>query len=120
MTNDWDPETLFDVLGSEEVRRILALADAEPMSASELADRLDASQPTVYRRVNVCEKYDLLAERSRVDGDGNHYKEYETTLQRICFEVEDGGFDVSISLRHDLVDRFGDFWSDLERGGRDG
>lgn len=116
--NEWDPETIFDVLGSREVRRILALADVEPRSARELAERLDASQPTVYRRVNVCQEYDLLAETTRVDEEGNHYKVYETNLRRVCFEVEDGGYDVTISLRQDLVDRFGDFWGGLEGGGR--
>lgn len=118
--NEWDPETVFDVLGSKEVRRILAFADARPMSARELAERLDASKPTVYRRVNVCLEYDLLSEDTRIDEEGNHYKVYETNLQRICFEIDDGGFDVTISLRRDLVDRFGNFWGDLEGGGASG
>jgi DNA-binding transcriptional ArsR family regulator len=114
---EWDPENVFDVLGSEEVRRILALADVQPMSAGELADHLDASQPTIYRRVNACQEYDLLAEDTRIDEEGNHYKVFETTLERVCLEIDDGGFDVTISLRRDLVDRFTDFWGDLEEGG---
>lgn len=120
MAKEWDPETVFDVLGSKAVRRILALANVQPMSAHELADHLDASQPTVYRRINVCQEYDLLAEDTRIDEGGNHYKVYETNLRRICFEIEDGGFDVTMELRHDMVDRFADFWEDLEGGGDGG
>jgi len=104
VTNDWDPETLFDVLGSEEVRRILALADREPTSAGELADRLDVSQPTVYRRLDACEAYDLVERGTTIDDEGNHYQVYETNLERLCYVVDDGGFDVHVELRQDVVD----------------
>ncbi|MFB6308285.1 MAG: ArsR/SmtB family transcription factor [Haloarculaceae archaeon] len=114
MGKEWDPENVFDVLGSEEVRKILALTNVKPMSAQELADRLETSRPTVYRRVNTCQEYDLLSEDTEIDADGNHYKVYEANLKRISFELEEGGFDVNIELRRDLVDRFGDFWDDLE------
>ncbi|MUW14815.1 helix-turn-helix domain-containing protein [Halorubrum sp. CBA1125] len=102
MAKEWDPETVFDVFGREEIRRILALADEEPMSAEDLAARLSVSQPTVYRRIDVCQEYDLLAEETRIDEEGNHYKVYETTLERICFAVESGGFDVNIELRREI------------------
>ncbi|MUW14500.1 HTH domain-containing protein [Halorubrum sp. CBA1125] len=54
MAKEWDPETVFDVFGREEIRGILALADEEPMSAEDLAARLSVSQPTVYRYIDVC------------------------------------------------------------------
>lgn len=114
MTKEWEPETIFDVIGSEYARQILALGSHEPMSADELADRCGTSLPTVYRRVNALLEYDLLQEESRIDAEGNHYKEFETNLRRICFEVDAGGFDIDIQLRHDMVDRFERFWGDLE------
>ncbi len=104
VSKEWDPETVFEVLGSEEVRRILAAANVDPVSVQALADRLDASEPTVYRRVNVCQEYDLLREETRVDADGNHYKVYETALERVCFELDGGVFEVDIQLRRELVD----------------
>ncbi|MFB6139487.1 MAG: ArsR/SmtB family transcription factor [Halosimplex sp.] len=118
MGTDRDPETVFDVLGSEEVRKILALTDVKPMSVQELSDRLEASEATVYRRVNTCEEYDLLTEDAVVD-EGNQYKVYEANLERVTLELNDGGFDVELRLRRDLVDQFGNFWSDLE-GSSDG
>lgn len=119
MGTDWEPETLFDVLGSEEVREILALTDVKPMSVQELSDHVDSSEPTVYRRVNACQEYDLLTADTEIGDDGNHYKVYEANLERVCLELNDGGFDVDIRLRRDLVDQFEDFWSDLE-GSDDG
>ena len=106
MPTEWDPETVFDVLGNEHVRQILVLASVKPVSAEELADHTDASQPTVYRRVNVLQEYDMLAEQRQLDDEGNHYKTYRTTLEAVCFAVEDGGFTVEVELRRDLVDQF--------------
>ncbi|MFC7018233.1 MULTISPECIES: ArsR/SmtB family transcription factor [Haloarcula] len=117
MSGDWDPETVFEVLGSEEVRRILAVANVKPMSVPELADGLEASEPTLYRRINVCQEYDLLTEATRVDEDGNHYKVYETALERISFELDGGGFEVDLELRRDLVEQAEDAWDDIGEGG---
>lgn len=114
MSKEWEPETIFDVLGSERARRILSIASVRPVSANELASAIDTSLPTVYRRVNALVDYDLLKEETTIDDEGNHYKTYETNLQRVCFEVDDGGFTVDIQLRRDMVDRFEAFWSDLE------
>jgi hypothetical protein len=109
---DWDPNTVFDVLGDEEARRLLAVANVEPVSADRLADALGVSEATVYRRVDACTEYDLLAERTRVDEHGNHYTLYETKLQRACFEIEGGGYDVNVELRRDAVDRIDGFEPD--------
>lgn len=114
MDTEWDPESVFDVLGNEHVRQILALASVEPVSADDLADHTDASQPTVYRRVNVLQEYDMLTEETELDDEGNHYKTYRTTLERVCFDVEDGGFTVDIQLRQDAVERFSEVWTDGE------
>ncbi len=113
---EWEPETIFDVLGSERARRILSIASVRPVSAEQLASAIDTSLPTVYRRVNALVEYDLLRENTNIDEEGNHYKTYETNLQRVCFEVSDGGFTVDIQLRRDMVDQFQDFWTDLEGG----
>ncbi|MBX0296103.1 winged helix-turn-helix domain-containing protein [Haloarcula nitratireducens] len=119
MSRDWEPETIFEVLGSEDVRRILAVANVDPVSVPALAEVLDASEPTVYRRVNVCQEYDLLREDTRVDGDGNHYKVYETTLERVCFELDGGGFEVDLELRRETVDQVEDVPRDDFSAGED-
>lgn len=113
MSKEWDPDTLFDVFGSETAREILALLSVEPMSAMELGNRLDVSEPTVYRRLDVLERYDLVTEDQQIDDEGNHYKTYETSLERIAFEIDDGEFFVDVRLKRDLVDQFERFWDDL-------
>lgn len=117
MGKEWEPESLVEVFESETARRILALASAEPRSANELADRCGVSSPTVYRRVNALLEYDLLAEETRIDTDGNHYRTFETTVDRVCFEFGDGDVIPKVERDEggeDIVDRFERFWSGLE------
>lgn len=110
---EWDPTDVFDLFGDELTRRILVLASERPLSADELARTLDTSHPTVYRRVNALLEYDLLDEQQQIDTDGNHYKTFETTLNRVAFEIEDGGYTIDVQMRQNLVEQFDDFWSDL-------
>lgn len=112
---EWDPATVFDVFGDALSRRILVLASDRPVAADDLAGQLDVSEPTIYRRVNTLLEYDLLRVRQVIDGDGHHYKTYETTLKRAAFEIENGGYNIDLEIRQSLADRFDAFWSDLER-----
>lgn len=117
---EWEPATVFDVFGDALARRILVLASDRPVAADDLAEQLDVSEPTVYRRVNTLFEYDLLSEDQAIDADGNHYKTYETALKRAAFEIEAGGYNVDLELRRSLADQFDAFWSDLERSGGPG
>lgn len=110
---EWDPAGVFDLFGDDLARQILVLASEQPLSADELARTLDTSHPTVYRRVNALLEYDLLDEQQQIDAEGNHYKTFETTLTRIAFEIEDGGYTIDVQMRQNLVEQFDDFWSDL-------
>lgn len=114
---EWQPSNVFDVFGDDHARRILVATSEQPMAADDLADLLDVSTPTVYRRANTLIDYDLLRERRQIDPDGNNYKTYEATLKRIAFEIDDGGYEIDITMRRSLVDQFDTFWSDLERSG---
>lgn len=110
---EWDPVGIFDLFGDDLTRRILVLASEQPLSANELAGTLDTSHPTIYRRINALLEYDLVTEQQQIDAEGNHYKTFETTLNRISFEIDDGAYNIDIQMRQNLVDRFDDFWSDL-------
>lgn len=114
---EWAPMDVFDLFGDALTRRILVIASEQPLSADELAGSLDTSHPTVYRRINALLEYDLLKERQQIDAEGNHYKTFETTLNRIAFEIDDGGYDIDIRMRQSIVDQFGDLWSDLGESG---
>lgn len=81
-----------------ENRRILLLASVESVSAKELATRLGVSGPTINRWLDMLQRYDLVSERVQIDDQGYHYHTYETNLEAISFEIEDGEFITDIQL----------------------
>ncbi|MFB6160197.1 MAG: ArsR family transcriptional regulator [Haloferacaceae archaeon] len=113
---EWEPGNVFDVFGDEIARRVIVVASQGPISADDLAERMNASLPTIYRRVNALVEYDLLSEGQAIDGEGNHYKTFETALQRVSFEVTESGYDVAVEMDRGLADQFQRFWADLDDG----
>lgn len=116
---EWEPVNVFDLFGDDLVRQILVLASERPFSADELASHLNSSSPTMYRRLNALSEYDLITERQQIDPGGNHYKTYQTTLNSVTFEIENGGYNIDIQMRQSLVDQFGDLWTGLSSSSPD-
>lgn len=116
MTKEWEPENVFEVIGSEVARQILALASRRPMAATELADICQVSEPTVYRRIHALQEYEMLDESVAYDDDGHHYKLYQTNLEELRMQVDAGQLDVNLHYDEDYTDKFVEFWSDLEAG----
>lgn len=117
MSKEWNPDTVFDVLGSEVARDILALASVQPVSAAEMAECCEVSDPTIYRRIQALQDYDLLAETTAIDDDdGHHHNRYRTCLEEVRVRVDEGQFDVDIEVTKDYTDKFAEFWDDLETG----
>ena len=118
MSKQWDPDGIFEVLASKESRRILAAASVRPVTAKELERVCDASLPTIYRRVNVLVKYDLLSEERLVDPDSEQSKQYSTDLKEISVTIADGDVDVNLEIKKDTVEKFGELFQDLGEGQR--
>lgn len=116
---EWSPSDVFDVFGDSLARRILVLASDRALSADEFAEQFDASRPTIYRRLNALIDYDLVRESQQIDMSGNHYQVYETTLKRVSFEIEGGGYTIDMTMRQSLAEQFESFWTDLEESQTD-
>lgn len=107
------PEKVLDLFGDDLVRRILLLTSDVPMSVAALADELDVSRPTVYRRVNDLVTYGILHEDVELDPDGHHYRTFEPALNEITFRLEDGQLRIGVEMNESLVERFDGFLSGL-------
>lgn len=70
-------------------RATLVLADNEPVSVKAVADELDVSPPTIYRRIDPLVDANLLKEHRRNDRNGNQHKVYEMLLEEVTFAIED-------------------------------
>lgn len=113
VNEDPPPAKLFALLDDEYARRILAHLDQEPMSATELSERCDASPPTVYRRIDRLQRCGLLTEETRIDAGGNHYAVYESRFEGLAVVMEDGEFVVDLSRRADPADRLTNLWEGM-------
>jgi hypothetical protein len=120
-TTGWEAESLFDPFGDGLAREIIPPTSVEPRSADEPSDRCEASGPTVYRRLDTLQDYDLLAESVAYDGDGNHYRTYECRLREVCIGVDEGSFTLDVRLEREVVaDDAGDSAGALDERGATG
>jgi len=114
VSEDADPSELLALLDDEYARSILTETSIEPMSASTLSDRCDASLPTIYRRLDRLEESQLISERTKIAEDGNHYSVYEANLEAVELTIEDGSLDVDVRYREeDVADKFTRMWEGM-------
>jgi predicted transcriptional regulator len=122
VSEEWDLEAVLDLLSDDYARAILAATSVEPMSAKSLSERCDASLPTVYRRIEQLQEYDLIEEQTRLDLDGSHHKVYAATLSEFSLELEEGTYAAEIEREAsplapeeetDPADRFTRMWEEL-------
>lgn len=107
MTEDCDVETIGALLENATARTILRRTSQEPMSARTLSEHCDASQPTVYRKLEELRECGLLVERTQLDPEEGHHRTlYATNLRRIIVHLDDGTLDLQIDRREDIADRF--------------
>lgn len=107
-------ETVGELLEDEYARSILAETSTEPLSAAELIERCDASSPTVYRRLERLEEFDMIESEQALDPDGHHYQRFSARLERVTIELTDGSYQVSVDrTEEDAVERFTKFYEGL-------
>lgn len=109
MSDVRDPDALADLLGDDCARTILVEAKKQPRSAAELSDRVGVSEPTVYRRLDRLREYDLVAEEIQPVTDGKNYKVYRTRLDGIELDLGEDGFEITVTRRERMADRFARF-----------
>lgn len=107
----------INVIGDAKTREVLATLSIESYSAKELAEKLDVSEPTIYRRLGRLEKHNLVNKRTIVTTDGNHYSVYECNFQSAIITLQEGEFFVWFNRKDNLADKFADLWETIRRIG---
>lgn len=113
MTDDRASEGILNTLGDDEARTILSAISEDAQSAKELADNLDFSLTTVYRRLERLEEQEIIKDRMELADDGNHYKVYESDFNKVVVSLRGGEFEVRIFPEENLPGRLADLWDDL-------
>lgn len=106
-------EGILDALGDAEARQILATINPEALSAKEIGERLDLSLPTVYRRLDMLESHDLVAARTLIAENGNHYKVFECNFESTVITLEGEEFEAEVHHGEGIPERFSNLWSEL-------
>lgn len=111
--DDTDPKEVLELMIDDYAWEILACTSREPMSASELQTACDASERTIYRRLEQLESFGLVAEDLRIDPEGHHTTTYVSSLNSVHVDLDDGEYEVHIQFEEDTADRFGRIWKDI-------
>lgn len=106
-------EDILDTIGDRHARRVLATISQDAKSAKELAAECDLSLPTVYRRLEMLDEYNLVTNRTLVADDGNHFKVYESNFESTVISLRDDEYEVRIYREGNLPDRFSQLWDEL-------
>lgn len=113
MSNNRDVATIATLLADESARMILTETAKEPMSAEALSEQSTVSTPTIYRRLTDLKEHDLISEQIRLDSDGHHYKVYAAMLDQVTVNLTEDGFELHITRRERMADRFTQFIEDM-------
>lgn len=106
---DEDVRAIASLLADECTQTILIETATESMSAEELSEVCEVSPQTVYRRLEALADQDLIKEDLQPDAEGHHYKVYTATLDRVVVDLTPDGFELTLSRRDRMADRFTQF-----------
>ncbi|WP_436927429.1 hypothetical protein [Halosimplex amylolyticum] len=109
-------DRIIDMLSDDIGKHILMATDQQAMSAQRLEGHCDASLATIYRRIEDLLDVGLLRERVEIQADGNHYRRFESNLDRLAVTLEDGNLDIDVERRNDAPDRFRAIWDAMQSG----
>lgn len=107
--------SILGVLGDEYARKIIKETSDRPMSAKELTQTLNISQPTISRRLRTLTDLGLVSEESHLEPGGHHYSVYQATLKEITVRVEDEDFVVRIEDGDTPADRLSYLLKEMRR-----
>ena len=94
-TESIDAECFLEVISDMYAQQILiALAD-RPTAAATLAEELDASRPTVYRRLNSLESAGLIESSVALDADGHHRKRFHVVVDSANLTFDSSGIEIT-------------------------
>jgi predicted transcriptional regulator len=113
MADEGDLETIAGLLEDETARRILAKTSSEPMTVNELATHLDASKPTIYRRIEQLQNHDLVSATIRPTDAGPQEKVFRATFDRLVVSLDDGTYSYDIERTERMADRLRRFVDQL-------
>lgn len=85
-----DAEELLCLLSDEYARSILRTIGDDGLPARRIAERLDLSRATVYRRLNRLEDAGMVETAMAYHSEGHHRKHYRAALDEVLLSFDGG------------------------------
>ena len=89
-----DSDELLSIMSDDHAQNILEMISQDALPARELANRLNISRSTVYRRLNRLEKIGVVEAAVAYNHDGHHRKRFYATLDRVVLSIDSDGIGV--------------------------
>lgn len=112
-----DEQSLLDAVHNDTSRQILTYTSETERSAEELAELIDVTQTTIYRKLEELVENDLVLERIHVDSSGDHYHEYRAAIDEVHVRILGEEVQVEVSRNEEAADTFTRVWESI-RGDR--
>ena len=85
---------LLSLLGDEYTREVLQAISEAAAPAKEIAEEINVSRTTVYRRLDRLKEAGLVRASMVYDPSGHHKQQYEVAVDRIQLNLDDGSLEV--------------------------
>lgn len=89
-----DSEEVLSMLGDDYAQAILKAISTEPLPARKLAERLDLSRATVYRRLNRLEDAGIVESMLSYHPEGYHRKQFKINFDRLVLSIDTHDIDI--------------------------
>ncbi|AHG00495.1 IclR family transcriptional regulator [Halostagnicola larsenii XH-48] len=109
-------EEICAALDDPDCREIIRSLE-EPLTASELTNRCEIPQSTLYRKLELLTDATLLEESTEIRRDGHHASKYSVAFEEITLVLED---DRSLAVRIERPartadERLAELWSEVRK-----
>lgn len=93
-----DPSTdeLLDLFGDQYTRRVFEAIADDPRSGRDVAEAVDMSRATAYRRLNALQDAGLVTTEMVLCENGSHWERYESTVTELSVTVDDGRIEAAV------------------------
>jgi predicted transcriptional regulator len=88
---------VYSLLDDEYARRILVETYEETRTASALSEACDASEATVYRRLERLRQQDLVESVQQVDPQRGPQEVYAARLDNVSIDLTADGFEIEVT-----------------------
>lgn len=94
-TSTIDDSDALELLSDDYAQQIIRELADRPTTARVLSEEMNASRPTIYRRLNKLESSGFIESDLTVDPDGHHRKRFHLTVDSATIKLTQDGMKIT-------------------------